>query len=236
MPSSPLEPVPLIVRTVLSLRPQRVIDFGAGAGKYGFLLREQGDLAAGRVVRETWRLHIEGVEGYAPNISEITRVVYNSVHLADCREFARQYHGPAFDAALAIEVIEHFTPSDGVEFAMNVLRFAPVLVIATPKSYFRQDALENELEWHRSWWPAAALRELARRCSAELALVKLPLSSVAVLCKGQPRPGLSANLLKNVAVAMKDALLPERAYYRAIGGAGPSILDVPVARRSPASQ
>ena len=63
MPSGPLIATRLIVNTVLELGPTRVLDLGMGTGKYGFLLREQTDLAQGRLSRDDWRMRIDGVEG-----------------------------------------------------------------------------------------------------------------------------------------------------------------------------
>jgi hypothetical protein len=207
------------------MRPKRVIDLGSGTGKYGFLLREQCDLAMGRTIRDGWKLHIEGVEGFAPNVTEISNFTYNNVWITNCLDFAREYRGAPFDVALAIEVLEHFTPSDGIEFVKDVLRFSSVLLIATPKSYFPQDTAVNSLEWHRSWWPPKALRQLARLCNAELSLVKLPLSSLAALSTSQRPPVFKLDVLKRLGVVLKDTLLPERTYYRLIGGTGPSIFD-----------
>jgi predicted TPR repeat methyltransferase len=51
MPSRPLAVAPLIVQATLAVNPSRVLDLGMGTGKYGFLLREQRDLARGEWTR-----------------------------------------------------------------------------------------------------------------------------------------------------------------------------------------
>lgn len=213
----------MIVQAVLSLDPIRVLDLGMGTGKYGFLLREQTDFAAGRVERTSWRLQIDGVEGFAPYIGDHQRAAYNEIFVTDALQFLASFSGDAYDAALAIDVIEHFEPEDAVRLVERALTAASVVYMSTPKGFDPQTDPQNELERHRSWWPRVSLKRLAATCNAECALMSTRMTNIAVLSRGARLPRLTSNWLRNTAAMAKDRLLPEIAYYRAIGRAGPRI-------------
>ena len=83
MGSSSLHEAAAIVQTAAALQPSSVIDLGCGTGKYGFLLREHLDLAAGRLGRDQWLVRIDAVEGYAPYVTELHRTIYDEIVVSD---------------------------------------------------------------------------------------------------------------------------------------------------------
>ena len=225
MPTGPLIGIRLVVNAVLALNPRRIIDFGVGTGKWGFLIREQSDLADNRVDPSQWQLTIDGVEGYAPYIGAHQRSVYDEIFVADIREFASSFEGERYDVGLALDVIEHMPPDEGVEMVRNFLRIARYVFISTPKGFFPQEGHANELELHQSWWPTKALRQLATNCDAKSSVTQLRMANLAVLsCDEQPSP-LSGERLRDSAAFFKDALIPERLYYRILKKTGPTILE-----------
>jgi hypothetical protein len=225
MPTGPLIGVNLIVNTVLSLEPRRILDLGMGTGKWGFLIREQSDLAEGRNDRREWKLTIDGVEAYEPYIGAHQRSVYDTVHVADVREFLLSYRGEKYDVVLALDIIEHFDPGAAVEFVAEALGVARFCVISTPKGFYPQEGHANVLETHRSWWPPSALRKLATACGANVALAQLRMVNVAIVSRDATPPKLRVGRVLDATAFVKDHLLPHEVYYRALHRAGPSILD-----------
>lgn len=230
MPSGTLSSAQLIVEAALASRPRRVVDLGMGTGKYGFLIREQTDFADSRLTRDSWELRIDGVEGYPAYVAEHQRAVYDEIVFGDIRDFVRDYEGDRYDVALAIDVIEHLAPADAIQFARDTLRIARLMVIATPKMFYEQAGLANDLERHRSWWPGKALTRLAAECEARLKLARVKGVNVALLSTSAEPPTLDAPGWSGFVDHLKDRLLPERLRYRRIKATGPSLLDPTVSR------
>ena len=196
-----------------------------GTGKYGFLIREQSDLANGRVDRGTWQMRIDGVEGYSAYIGDHQHAVYDSVIVSDVVDFLSRSERDSYDVALALDVVEHFTPKEGLEFVKNALRVSRYVLISTPKGFYEQQHDANVLETHRSWWPTKALKELARSCNAHASIAQVRMVNLALLCQAHRPPAFKLERGFELASASKDMFLPELWYYRAIHKAGPSILD-----------
>jgi len=225
MPSGPLVASRLIVNTVLAADPKRVIDLGMGTGKYGFLIREQSDLANGRIDRDAWQIKIDGVEGYAAYIGSHQQAVYDTITVAEVADFLSRSDSDSYDFALALDIIEHFSPADAVGVVKDALRVSEYVLISTPKGFYAQQHGGNELETHRSWWPSKALRELATVCEAYVSIAQVRMVNLALLCKSHPPPSFKLERIFEVSSVSKDRLLPELWYYRSIKKAGPSILD-----------
>jgi hypothetical protein len=183
MPTSPIATVAPVVQTALSLGPRRVLDLGMGTGKYGFLLREQIDLA------NKQSLHLVGVEGWPDYVGDHQRVIYDEIHIEDIRDYltTAKANGDRFDLTLLLDVIEHFSPDDAVRVVDMALDVSDVLLVSTPPIYYAQD-LEVELERHLSWWPVPKLRELAERCNASVDTAEVVHTAFAALSRTrQPR-------------------------------------------------
>jgi hypothetical protein len=193
-----------------------------GTGKYGFLLREQSDLAYGRPPDE-WRLHLTGVEGYADNVGPHQRSVYDEIAVSEITEFVGAYGGERFDITLLIDVIEHFPPQAAQELVQRVLQISRYLLISTPTAYFRQDNGDNPLQLHQSWWPQADLRRLAPAG----VFGKIGHCNIALLgAQGETMPKLTFNRpLRSVAIFAKDRFVPEVVYRRVRGEVGPRLGD-----------
>lgn len=222
MASGPLQPMPKLIECALAVRPRRILDLGMGTGKYGFLLREQTDLAYGRPQNE-WRLHITGVEGYADNVGPHQRSVYDEITVGDIGAFVDGYDGERFDLTLLIDVIEHFPPAEGRSLADRILEISRHLLISTPTAYYPQDNGDNPLQLHRSWWPQTELRSLGHAG----AFGKVGHCNIALLAAdGEHPPSITfAHPLRSAASFAKDKLLPEVAYRRLRHEVGPRLSD-----------
>lgn len=210
MPSSSLAAVYPLVKSVLARNPRSVLDLGMGTGKYGFLLREQIDYANAQHT-----LRLVGVEGFPDYLAAHQRLIYDEVVTADIRDYLTDYRGSKFDAALLLDVIEHFDPLDAVEVARGALHVADALFLATPSVFWQQDGLA-ELERHRSWWPIAKIKRLAELVDAQVAAVKVEHKIIAVLSRGDKPRIVYDPPVKALARKIRDRAIPNR-------GAGPTI-------------
>lgn len=136
------------------LQPRRVLDIGVGNGRMGFLAREYG--------HQPWHprargdgVEVHGIEGYEPYIGDLQRAIYDQIMIGEAREVLQRMasDGERYDLAVAADIIEHFSPSDGRLFLERCLAVADLLLVATPRAFFEQEGDENELEVHRSHWP-----------------------------------------------------------------------------------
>lgn len=216
MPTGPLEAVPLIVDTVTAMNPGSVVDLGMGTGKYGFLIRERLDLAAG-----THDLRLVGVEGFPDYIGPHQRAVYDEIVETDVISYLRST-GERFDVGLALDIIEHFAPADAVEFMRAALDRCRVVVVSTPRSFYAQDEHANALEHHRSWWARRDLQALATVLEADIRLRRLRLTHVAMLGRG-PLPRFADERARAARKHLRDALIPEPLYCRLRRKTGPHL-------------
>jgi hypothetical protein len=219
--SGQLQSVPAIIETTLALRPRSIVDLGMGSGKYGYLLREQHDIADVHFGRDDWRLRLVGVEGYSDYVGELQRMVYDEVVTADVMDFLERT-SERFDAALALDILEHFEPERGAQFIERALDRARFAIISSPRGFYQQDQHENVLERHMSWWPARALRKLALNLGAQIAVAQDRYATIAVLSRTD-EPQVATQSWREVRSMVRSALLPEVAWCRLTGKAGPTI-------------
>lgn len=162
MPSSFHEALSVVVPFVRDLAPVSILDVGVGFGKYGFLFREYLDIAgadaAGAVpTRGRWKVRIDGIEVYAPYVTELQREIYDTIHIGEATMLLPRF-GP-WDVVFAGDVLEHFDPAEGRRF-LDLARARATLgvLIVTPASHFPQgETFGNPREAHRSFWTAGDL-------------------------------------------------------------------------------
>jgi len=128
--------IPHVLDVVIRERPARVLDVGAGFGKYGALVREYGG-----VVR------VDAVDAVQPELD-----VYDTVTVGDVREV--DWEPGLYDMALLLDVIEHVDKAEGHALLASLARSAGLVLVATPLGFRRQENPELPYETHRSgWWP-----------------------------------------------------------------------------------
>jgi SAM-dependent methyltransferase len=229
--SSSLRHVRLITDTALALAPRSVVDLGMGTGKYGFLLREQHDLAKadlGWGESRDWRLRLVGVEAFEQYVTDFQRLIYDEVIVSDARTYLARANGSQpehFDVALALDVLEHFTPEDGEAFLAAALQRARHVVVLTPRDYYPQEAHENgnELERHLSWWPPSAIEATAKRLGVHATTAANREAVIAVLSNERPMQLAKDQPWYNAAIATRDALIPNMWWSRARHKTGPTV-------------
>ncbi|MEW5701236.1 MAG: class I SAM-dependent methyltransferase [Candidatus Zixiibacteriota bacterium] len=159
MPSSRPELIPFVVNLVMELQPRSILEIGTGFGKYGFLFREYLDIwgaatEPARLHRAGWRVRIDGIECYAPYISDLQRQIYDRIIIGDARVEIDRLE--TYDLIFLGDVIEHFPKNAGRQLLDKCVAHAERAVIVTTPNYFHAQGPEygNERETHHCLWTA----------------------------------------------------------------------------------
>ncbi len=109
--------------------------------------------------------HAVAVDGYAPLIEEARRHgTHQEYHCADVRTIGSLFRPGQFDACVALDLIEHLTPDDGLALIRTMERLASrKVVIFTPNGYLHQASHDGDLQEHLSGWSAGQMRALGFR-------------------------------------------------------------------------
>jgi len=161
MPTSDLSNIAPILRFIIPLRPARVLDLGAGLGKYGVLLREYLDGRFGNFLPSEWQVTIDGVEGFS-RYWNLAYLAYNSVEIANFADRYKTYRG--YDVVLMIDSLEHVFKKDAIEILYTLQSQNRYVIVSVPQGEWPQGAVHgNDLECHRATWTADDLVELGGR-------------------------------------------------------------------------
>jgi len=102
-----------------------------------------------------------GVELFEPYLEESKKKGIHSQYIkADIRKV--EFKPKGFDAAIAVEVLEHLTKQEGHELLTKMERWAKKkVIITTPNEYLWQNGYDNNpLQEHKSGWSTEELRNL----------------------------------------------------------------------------
>jgi 2-polyprenyl-3-methyl-5-hydroxy-6-metoxy-1,4-benzoquinol methylase len=146
------ENIPIILAEVERLNPMRVLDIGAGMGKYGLLIREQylSKKAEQGELEPIDDIVIDAVEDTKYLLTSRLAGIYNKicpVDIFNCEKELEKY-----DLILLIDVVEHWTKEKALEMIGRLLNHGPVLV-STPKrtgmykEYFYGDSRHHITQW-----------------------------------------------------------------------------------------
>ena len=160
MPTSEVDPIPVIVKTVKKLKPDSILDVGCGFGKYGFLFREQLDIIEDQfsnlenyiISRANWRRRIDGVEVFKNYICDIQRYIYSNIYIGNIVDLIDELNN--YDVILLADIIEHFEKEEGINLLDKLYdKVNKLIIITTPPFEYEQDKIfNNEFEKHRSVW------------------------------------------------------------------------------------
>jgi hypothetical protein len=139
----------LVLDQATRLQPKRVLDVGAGFGKWGFLLREALDFMAARLDRSEWSVTIDGVDADLAH-SPLHQWVYDSMVEADVLDDPDRWSG--YDLVVLGDVIEHFPKAAGERLLEALLSRNRNLIVVTPLHFFEQDLPGRPFERHLSHW------------------------------------------------------------------------------------
>lgn len=130
------ENIPTILEAVQEVNPRKVLDVGAGFGKYGLLVREQylsnkaksGDLSP----RDDMIVNAIEDNMYFLNSDRIWKI-YNSVFIRPVEDVHTLAFCIHYDLTLLIDVIEHWTIQEAVDRVHMLLSYSDNILISTPK-------------------------------------------------------------------------------------------------------
>ncbi len=102
-----------------------------------------------------------GVEGYEPSVIEArANRTHDEIVQGDVRNLPEMFGHAAFDAAIAIDVIEHLPKEDGLKLMQAMEAVArKVVVFYTPSGFLPQrHASNDDLQEHLSGWEPNEMR------------------------------------------------------------------------------
>jgi len=141
MPTSFVNAVPLVINTVLRLKPESFLDIGVGFGKWGHLFREYSDIChAGdepaRYEKPNWRCRIDGIEGHAPYITPMHKYLYDELMIGNAQDVLPKLldEGRRYDVIMLGDIIEHFDKDEGMKVLETCMKLANKAVfVSTPR-------------------------------------------------------------------------------------------------------
>lgn len=147
MPIGSIAILPQVIAEAQKRKPKTILDVGVGYGIYGPAFRQWLDMGV-----KPYNTIVDGIEGFRQYRSACWDE-YNSIAIADIREFTTQF---SYDMIIFLDVIEHFDKQEGkkvVERLFHLLNPGGVLMVGTPAVWIAQtDVHGNELERHKSLW------------------------------------------------------------------------------------
>lgn len=121
---------------------QRYLDIGAGAGKYGQMIR--------RVAPAS---HIEAIESEGSYITRFNlKTIYDQIYRAKAESFFDRRPGYTTDIAIIGDTIEHLKKSDGIDLVNQLVYRTRWILVIFPTKVIQYDWEGHASEAHRSVW------------------------------------------------------------------------------------
>jgi hypothetical protein len=141
-----------VIRRALELiAPRSVVDFGAGAGKYGRMARA----ASPQAVLSAVEVDPDTVAGHG------LPAVYDEIIAADASRLITEHPLRRWDVAILGDVIEHLKKSDGIDLLNWLTYRAAYTLVVTPEAMpMHRDPwweghnsvwTERDFAWHDNW-------------------------------------------------------------------------------------
>lgn len=135
----------MVLDKILSNTTRSIIDFGAGEGKWGKVLKDKMQL-------------VDGVEVWKPYISKYNLCnLYDTLYETDMREFEfeRQYN-----IAILGDVLEHVSKDEAIDFLNKLKANVNIIYLTIPVTVCIQDgeAIGNPFETHHYQWSDKEIR------------------------------------------------------------------------------
>jgi 2-polyprenyl-3-methyl-5-hydroxy-6-metoxy-1,4-benzoquinol methylase len=174
MPSSQMNQIPKIVSIVEGgyFKPEKILDCGAGNGKYGFLFRE---------ILQHWHNlnpQIDAIEGHREYIGDLQCEIYDDIYTGEAIKVLEIMDKNEYDLILAIDILEHFEKDEGKDFLFELSRVGKNVLVSTPKNpIIQKDICDNPLEIHRSRW---TIKELKFWLEPPFKIIKEPMNHIVL--------------------------------------------------------
>jgi len=155
VPTSNWQNITHSLELIRSWMPESILDIGCGFGRWGFLCREFLDVWEGRYDRQDWKVKIEGVEGFAPYVTDLQRAVYDRIHIGNVLEVLPRLG--RYDLIILGDVLEHFEKDEGARLIADCASHLSsdghlLLHVPLGEDWPQGAAFGNDLETHRSCW------------------------------------------------------------------------------------
>ena len=130
----------------------KILDVGAGFGKWGFLIRDTFDVMLFQnFVKDDWKINITAIEPFSKCVTSLQDKIYNKIireEFFDCVDGLGY-----FDLVILGDVIEHFEKEKGYEVLDKLFEHTNNIIVSTPNGFLPQSAwADNALEIHKSGW------------------------------------------------------------------------------------
>lgn len=135
----------LTLHLLQGINPQRILDIGAGEGKYGRLIRASG--------QRDW--HLTAVEFEVGRRDELAAIGYDEVRSISAMDLMR-HPSEEFDVVILGDVIEHFRKSEGQDLLEYLNYRSAYLLVITPENMPMSSP--HFYEGHNSMWRPDAMR------------------------------------------------------------------------------
>jgi|SRR5579859_184832 len=134
----------LAAQIIGAIAPRTCLDLGAGAGKYGKLVR-----------RECPACRLLAVESHRGNIARFgLSQIYDAVECADVMSLFDTALDAEYDLVVAGDLIEHLRKSDGIDLLNFLVYRAAFILLVYPSRFIQGVVAGNRREAHISAWSA----------------------------------------------------------------------------------
>ncbi len=127
MPFSQSTQLSSIVGFLEEFKPTSLLDVGVGMGQYGFLARTNlenvqlfnvnGNQASQREKCD-WQIRIDGIEAFNTYHTVVHDYAYNKIYWDDALTVLPDLKDNSYELVIAIDILEHFTTEEGIEFCI----------------------------------------------------------------------------------------------------------------------
>ncbi len=134
----------------------RILDLGCGPSSP--LKRVKAELKP--------NVYLLGVDDFAPYIED-NKKNPDKIHTEYLKSniFKVQFPDKSFDAAIFLDVIEHFDKKDFLDFLPKLEKIVKKIIVMTPNGFIDQHEYDNNTyQIHRSGWTAEELQKLGFTC------------------------------------------------------------------------
>lgn len=102
------------------------------------------------------------VEGHQPTLDGARAAdTHDEYVLCDAREIGKRFSEKQFDCCVALDLIEHLTKENGLQFIREMERIASKkIVLFTPNGFLPQHSRDEDLQEHLSGWDAREMQSL----------------------------------------------------------------------------
>ena len=140
MPSSFVDSVPSIIKTIIDIAPKKIIDIGPGWGKYGLMSREY----LGSELELLDAIEVPQGRLYTQDL------IYDNIYEGDVRK--QSVNWSKYNLVLFIDVIEHLEKEEGQKILRDIVNAGCAVLVSTPKEWMEQHDDNNPYEEHVSHW------------------------------------------------------------------------------------